>query len=153
VDTGPNAVLAFKREGYKPADFSARDLAGTFAYKGFWRMAAKYWRSGAEEIYRSLNKSAFVKSLQQLLPEIKASNLVRDGSGVRAQAVRRDGSLVDDFQFVRSANMLHVWNVPSPAATASLPIGKELVQMAASGFGLNADNATFNVSSNCMKIG
>lgn len=99
-------------------------------------MAGKYWRSGAEEFYRSLHKPALVRALQALLPEISSSDLVADGSGVRATAVGRDGSLVDDFQFVCSRNMLHVWNVVSPAATASLPIGREIVRMAQEGFGL-----------------
>ena len=99
---GPNAVLALKREGYKRTDFSLRDLAGTLTYPGFWHMAGKYWRDGAGEYYRSLSKRAFVKALQRLVPEIVSSDLVADGSGVRAHAVRRDGSFVDDFQFVHS---------------------------------------------------
>jgi L-2-hydroxyglutarate oxidase LhgO len=136
VDAGPNAVLAFKREGYRKTDFNLRDVSETFAYPGFWKMAAKYWRSGAAEFYRSVHKSAFVQALQKLVPEIRGSDLAPDGSGVRAQALRPDGSLVDDFQFVCTGNMLHVWNVPSPAATASLSIGREIVQMARQGFGL-----------------
>jgi len=138
VDVGPNAVLALKREGYTRTDFSLRDVTSTLSYSGFWRMAGKYWRSGAEEFYRSLHKPALVRALQALLPEITSSDLVADGSGVRATAVGRDGSLVDDFQFVCSQNMLHVWNVVSPAATASLPIGREIVRMAQEGFGLKA---------------
>jgi L-2-hydroxyglutarate oxidase len=133
VDAGPNAVLALKREGYKRTDFNLRDVAGTLTYPGFWHMAGKYWRDGASEYYRSLNKGAFVKALQQLVPEIVSSDLTADGSGVRAQAVRPDGSLVDDFEFVLAERMLHVWNVPSPAATASLPIGRHLVEMARKG--------------------
>ena len=133
VDAGPNAVLALKREGYKRTDFNLRDLAATLTYPGFWHMAGKYWRDGASEYYRSLNKSAFVKALQQLVPEVVSSDLTADGSGVRAQAVRPDGSLVDDFEFVLAGRMLHVWNVPSPAATASLPIGRHLVDMARKG--------------------
>jgi (S)-2-hydroxyglutarate dehydrogenase len=133
VDAGPNAVLALKREGYKRTDFNLRDLAGTLTYPGFWHMAGKYWRDGASEYYRSLSKKAFVKALQQLVPEITSSDLTADGSGVRAQAVRPDGSLVDDFQFVLADKMLHVWNVPSPAATASLPIGQHLVEMSRKG--------------------
>ena len=133
VDAGPNAVLALKREGYKRTDFNLTDLAGTLAYPGFWHMAGKYWRDGVSEYYRSLSKGAFVKALQQLVPEIVSSDLVAGGSGVRAQAVRPDGSLVDDFQFVLAQKMLHVWNVPSPAATASLPIGRHLVEMARRG--------------------
>jgi (S)-2-hydroxyglutarate dehydrogenase len=136
VDAGPNAVLAFKREGYKHGDFSLRDTAGTFTYSGFWRMAFKYWQSGLDEMYRSSSKAAFVRALQRLLPILEDSDLVPDGSGVRAQAVRPDGSLVDDFQFVASDNMLHVWNVPSPAATASLAIGQEIVGMAQSELGM-----------------
>jgi (S)-2-hydroxyglutarate dehydrogenase len=138
VDVGPNAVLALKREGYTRTDFSLRDVTSTLSYSGFWRMAAKYWRSGAKEFYRSLHKPALVRALQALLPEISSSDLVADGSGVRATAVGRDGSLVDDFQFVCSRNMLHVWNVVSPAATASLPIGREIARMAQQGFGLEA---------------
>jgi L-2-hydroxyglutarate oxidase LhgO len=136
VDAGPNAVLAFKREGYRKTDLSLRDLSETFAYPGFWKMAAKYWRSGAAEFYRSVRKSAFVRALQKLVPEIRSLDLLPDGSGVRAQALRPDGSLVDDFQFECTGNMLHVWNVPSPAATASLPIGREILQLARQGFGL-----------------
>jgi (S)-2-hydroxyglutarate dehydrogenase len=138
VDAGPNAVLAFKREGYKKTDFDLRDVTETFAYPGFWRMAAKYWRDGAAEFCRSVRKSAFVHALQKLVPEIRSSHLVPNGSGVRAQALCPDGSLVDDFQFVCAGNMLHVWNVPSPAATASLPVGREIAHMAQQGFGLGS---------------
>jgi len=136
VDAGPNAVLALKREGYRRTDFSLRDVAGTLAYSGFWNMARKYWRSGAGEVYRSLHKPAMVRAMRMLLPEITGADVVADGSGVRATAVSRDGSLVDDFQFKCSQNILHVWNVVSPAATASLPIGREIVRMAREGFGL-----------------
>jgi L-2-hydroxyglutarate oxidase len=129
VDAGPNAVLAFKREGYRWTDFNLRDAAGVLTYPGFWRMASKYWREGGSEVYRSLRKSAFVEALQRLVPGIHDSDLVANGSGVRAQALRRDGFLVDDFQFVRAKNMLHVLNVPSPAATASLAIGREILRM------------------------
>jgi (S)-2-hydroxyglutarate dehydrogenase len=136
VDAGPNAVLALKREGYRRTDFSLRDIVDTLMYSGFWNMARRYWRSGTGEIYRSLHKPAMVRAMQALLPEITASDIVADGSGVRATAVGRDGSLVDDFQFKCSQNILHVWNVVSPAATASLPIGREIVRMAGDGFGL-----------------
>ena len=136
VDAGPNAVLAFKREGYRWTDFNLRDFSGTLTYSGFWRMAGKYWRDGAGEVHRSLSKAAFVKALQRLVPEVVSSDLVADGSGVRAQAVRPDGFLVDDFSFVQAQRMLHVCNVPSPAATASLPIGRHIVEMARTGFGL-----------------
>jgi L-2-hydroxyglutarate oxidase LhgO len=136
VDAGPNAVLAFRREGYRKTDISLRDLAGTFSYPGFWRMASKYWRSGLSELRRSWSKRVFVDALRRLVPEITAADLVPAGSGVRAQALRSDGSLVDDFLFVPHENMLHVMNVPSPAATASLVIGGAIVDMAQRSFNL-----------------
>jgi L-2-hydroxyglutarate oxidase LhgO len=135
VDAGPNAVLAFRREGYRRTDFSPRDLASALAFPGFWRMAAKHWRSGLDEFHRSFSKRAFVHALQRMVPEVRESDLVPGGSGVRAQALRRDGTLVDDFQFVPSGRMLHVLNVPSPAATASLEIGRAIGQLAAQNFG------------------
>ena len=136
VDVGPNAVLAFRREGYRKTDFDLRDLAQTLTFPGFWRMAAKHWRPAAGEFYRSLSKSAFVKALQKLMPEVSPFDLAVGGSGVRAQALLRDGSLVDDFQFACAGNMLHVWNVPSPAATASIPIGGEITRLAKQAFQL-----------------
>jgi (S)-2-hydroxyglutarate dehydrogenase len=137
VDAGPNAVLAFRREGYRRTDFSLRDLASSLAFPGFWRMAAKHWRSGLDEFHRSFSKPAFVHALQRLLPELRAEDLIPGGSGVRAQALRRDGSLVDDFQFVPAGRMLHVLNVPSPAATASLVIGRSIVGTAEKNWGLH----------------
>jgi L-2-hydroxyglutarate oxidase len=136
VDAGPNAVLALAREGYRHSDISVRDLASSIAFPGFWRMARKHWRSGLDEWRRSLSKAAFVRALQRLLPEVEEKDLVPGGSGVRAQALKPDGALVDDFQFVTSGNVLHVLNVPSPAATASLMIGKAIVDLAAESFGL-----------------
>jgi L-2-hydroxyglutarate oxidase len=136
VDAGPNAVLAFRREGYRRSDFSLNDLTSSLAFPGFWRMAAKHWRSGLDEFHRSFSKPAFVRALQRLLPDLRAEDLVAGGSGVRAQALRRDGTLVDDFQFVPSGRMLHVLNVPSPAATASLVIGRSIVSTAEKGWGL-----------------
>jgi (S)-2-hydroxyglutarate dehydrogenase len=136
VDAGPNAVFAFRREGYRRTDFSLRDLASSLAFPGFWRMAAKHWRYGRDEFHRSFSKPAFVRALQRLLPELRAEDLIPGGSGVRAQALRRDGTLVDDFQFVPSGRMLHVLNVPSPAATASLVIGRAIVNTAEDGLGL-----------------
>jgi L-2-hydroxyglutarate oxidase len=136
VDAGPNAVFAFRREGYERTDFSLRDLASSLAFPGFWRMAAKHWRSGLDEFHRSFSKPAFVRTLQRLLPELCAEDLIPGGSGVRAQALRRDGTLVDDFQFVPAGRMLHVLNVPSPAATASMVIGRSIVNTAAEGLGL-----------------
>ncbi|MBZ5686229.1 MAG: L-2-hydroxyglutarate oxidase [Acidobacteriia bacterium] len=136
VDAGPNAVLALAREGYRHSDISARDLASSILFPGFWRMARKHWRNGLGEWHRSLSKRAFVRALRRLLPEINESDLVPGGSGVRAQALKPDGALVDDFQFVPSGKVLHVLNVPSPAATASLMIGKTIVDTAAANLGL-----------------
>jgi len=130
VDAGPNAVLALQREGYRRSDVSLRDLGSSLAFPGFWRMTAQHWRSGLDEFHRSLSKSAFVRALQRLLPEVREEDLVPGGSGVRAQALKRDGALVDDFQFVQSGKILHVLNVPSPAATASLMIGRTIVDTA-----------------------
>ncbi|MGB0012831.1 MAG: L-2-hydroxyglutarate oxidase [Candidatus Sulfotelmatobacter sp.] len=131
VDAGPNAVLAFRREGYRRTDFNLRDMASSLAFPGFWRMGAKNWRSGLDEFHRSLSKAAFVRALQRLVPDVQPTDLVPGGSGVRAQAVTREGALVDDFKFVPSDRMLHVLNVPSPAATASIMIGRTIVDTAA----------------------
>jgi (S)-2-hydroxyglutarate dehydrogenase len=135
IDAGPNAVLAFRREGYRRSDINLRDLASSVLFPGFWRMAAKHWRSGLGEFHRSLSKPAFVRALQRLLPELREQDLAPGGSGVRAQALKRDGSLLDDFRFVSSGNTLHVLNVVSPAATASLSIAAFVVDMAAQNFG------------------
>ncbi|MGC2474468.1 MAG: L-2-hydroxyglutarate oxidase [Candidatus Sulfotelmatobacter sp.] len=137
VDAGPNAVLALAREGYRHSDINVSDLASSMSYGGFWRMARKHWRSGLGEWHRSLSKPAFVHALQRLLPVIGVDDLVPGGSGVRAQALKPDGALVDDFQFVRSGKVLHVLNVPSPAATASPMIGRSIVDIAAASLGLS----------------
>ena len=136
VDAGPNAVLALAREGYNVTDINLRELAGTLTYPGFWHMARRHWRSGLDEWHRSLSKPVFVRALQRLVPDVRESDLVPGGSGVRAQALKPDGTLVDDFQFVTSDRMLHVLNVPSPAATASLSIGTSIVEIAAADLGL-----------------
>jgi len=136
IDAGPNAVLAFRREGYRRTDFKLKDLASSLAFPGFWRMGARYWRSGFDEVHRSFSKAAFVRALQRMVPAVRDEDLVPGGSGVRAQALKRDGTLVDDFQFVQSGNVLHVLNVPSPAATASLMIGRSIVEMAHKNVGL-----------------
>jgi L-2-hydroxyglutarate oxidase LhgO len=136
VDAGPNAVLAFRREGYRRSDFTLKDVASSLVFPGFWRMAARDWRSGLDEFHRSFSKTAFVRALQRLLPELREEDLTTGGSGVRAQALRSDGTLVDDFQFVPSGKMLHVLNVPSPAATASLVIGRSIVRTAEASLGL-----------------
>ena len=129
VEAGPNAVLAFQREGYRWSQFSLRDTLETLTYPGFQRLAAKYWRTGAGEMYRSLSKAAFVKALQKLLPAIRPEHLRPGGSGVRAQAVLPDGTMVDDFHFMRQDRIIHVLNAPSPAATASLSIGEQVARL------------------------
>jgi len=136
VEAGPNAVLAFAREGYAWGRARPGELLGTLRYRGFWSMARKYWRTGAYEVYRSLSKAAFVKALQRLVPELKPEDVKPGGSGVRAQAVRRDGTLVDDFSIVTSPDAIHVLNAPSPAATASLAIGRHIAGLAAETFAL-----------------
>ena len=130
IEAGPNAVLAMKREGYRKTDFDLRDAVETALFPGFWRMAIKYWRSGLGEYYRSLNKQAFTRALQKLVPRIQASDLEPAGAGVRAQALDPTGRLIDDFMIVKSKRIIHVCNVPSPAATASLVIGQQIVEMA-----------------------
>jgi L-2-hydroxyglutarate oxidase len=126
VEAGPNAVLAFKRVGYNKKDFSAADVSQMFFYSGFWKMASKYYRMGFNEFYRSFSKKAFVKALQKLIPEIQEDDIETGGAGVRAQALEPDGKLVDDFRIVEAKRMVHVLNAPSPAATASLSIGKTI---------------------------
>jgi L-2-hydroxyglutarate oxidase len=127
VEAGPNAVLSFKREGYKKTDFSLEDFVETMAYPGFWKLAGKFWKEGMNEMVRSASKAAFVRSLQQLIPEIEGKDLVSAPAGVRAQALKPDGSLVDDFHIINGKNSTHVCNAPSPAATASIQIGKFIV--------------------------
>jgi L-2-hydroxyglutarate oxidase LhgO len=127
VEAGPNAVLALAREGYSKQSFRARDVLGYATFPGFWIMAAKYGKVGAEEYFRSWSKRAFVRSLQKLVPEMTEQDLVPGGSGVRAQALSRNGKLIDDFRFAYANGVLHVCNVPSPAATASLAIGKYVI--------------------------
>src|SRR6202011_3703924 len=111
VDAGPNAVLALSREGYRHSDISLRDLASSLSFPGFWRMARQHWRNGFDEFRRSFSKPMFVRALQRLVPEVSAKDLVPGGSGVRAQALKPDGAVVDDFQFVPSGKVLHVLNV------------------------------------------
>jgi len=130
VEAGPNAVLALKREGYRWTDISPRDVAASAAWPGLWRLAARFWRTAVFEVWRSLVKSAFVRDLQRLVPEIRDQDLFRAGAGVRAQAMERNGALVDDFRIVHSENAIHVLNAPSPAATASLAIGRTIAEMA-----------------------
>lgn len=130
VEAGPNAVLALAREGYGKWSLSLRDLGETLGYRGFWRMGLRHWRMGLGEIYRSLSKRAFVTALRRLLPELQLADVVAAGAGIRAQAVKPDGELVDDFHIEQDNRMIHVLNAPSPAATASISIGKTIAEMA-----------------------
>ncbi|MBZ5665103.1 MAG: L-2-hydroxyglutarate oxidase [Acidobacteriia bacterium] len=129
VDAGPNAVLAFGREGYRWTDFDLGETMEVIGNAGFRAMARQHWRNGLAEFHRSLRKREFVRSCQRLVPEVRMEDMTPGGSGVRAQAVGTDGALVDDFRFVGRERFLHVLNVPSPAATASLPIGREILKM------------------------
>ncbi len=128
VHAGPNAVLSFKREGYKKTDFSLRDFTEVMTYPGFWKLAAKHADEGIQEIIRSFSKAAFLHSLQKLIPEVQGEDIVPTHAGVRAQALKYDGKLVDDFLIVQGKNSIHVCNAPSPAATSSLEIGKAIAQ-------------------------
>ncbi|HRW98477.1 MAG TPA: L-2-hydroxyglutarate oxidase, partial [Cyclobacteriaceae bacterium] len=130
VEAGPNAVLAFKREGYKKSDINMSELAESLAWPGFQKVAWKYWRTGFGEMYRSYSKAAFVKALQKLLPEITTNDLEPGGAGVRAQACDRTGGLVDDFMILEDKFVINVCNAPSPAATSSLSIGKTVAGLA-----------------------
>jgi len=130
VEAGPNAVLAMKREGYFKTSFSLGDVASLLGYGGFWRMASRHMKTGMFEMYRSLVKSAFVRAVQELVPEVTGADLEPGRAGVRAQAVEPTGALVDDFRIVPGEAMLHVLNAPSPAATASLAIGKYVAESA-----------------------
>ncbi len=129
IEAGPNAVLAFAREGYKKSQINMKELLGTLFYPGFMRVAAKYWKTGFGEMYRSYSKGAFTKALQELLPEIQKRDLIKGGAGVRAQACDRKGGLIDDFLVVEHDNFINVGNAPSPAATSSLAIGERISQM------------------------
>jgi L-2-hydroxyglutarate oxidase len=138
VEAGPNAVLAFRREGYSKTSFSLRDTAASFAWPGFWTLAGRYLATGLGEFWRSFNRSAFTRALQELLPDLREEDLAPGGSGVRAQALGRDGSLLDDFHFVEVPDQIHVLNAPSPAATAGLAIGRVVAERAARSFSLES---------------
>lgn len=131
IEAGPNAVLAFRREGYHKFSFSVRDALDTFSYGGFWRLARRYWITGIGEFYRSFSKHAFWRALRTLTPELEVQHLQPAGAGVRAQALAPDGQLVDDFHIVQAHRMTHILNAPSPAATASLSIGKYIARLTA----------------------
>lgn len=129
IEAGPNAVLALAREGYKKSNVNIREALDTFSYPGFIRMALKYWKVGIGEWHRSHSKSAFTKALQELIPEIKKNDLIKGGTGVRAQACDHKEGLIDDFLVVEHDKFIHVGNAPSPAATSSLAIGEQVAQM------------------------
>lgn len=138
VEAGPNAVLAFRREGYRKTSFSLRDTAAVLGAPAFWRLATRYWRTGAAEMWRSASRRAFARALQRLVPEVTAADLRPGGAGVRAQALDRTGHLVDDFHIVEAERQIHVLNAPSPAATASLAIGAHLAALAAERWSLRS---------------
>ena len=129
IEAGPNAVLAWAREGYKKTDVNLKEMWDYLSYGGFWRMAGKYWTTAMGEYYRSFFKGAFVNALQKLVPEITADDILHSPAGVRAQALALDGSLVDDFVINNIGNMIHVINAPSPAATSSLAIGEYIANI------------------------
>jgi L-2-hydroxyglutarate oxidase len=133
-EAGPNAVLAFAREGYRLRDVSLKDLAAMFGNSGFWAMARRYWRIQAYELYRSASRRAFLAALQKLIPELQDGEMDRGGAGVRAQIVTSEGSLADDFIIDQSYNVINVLNAPSPAATASIAIGNYIADLAAGHF-------------------
>ncbi|RJR42523.1 MAG: L-2-hydroxyglutarate oxidase [Deltaproteobacteria bacterium] len=134
VKCGPNAVLAFAREGYRKTDIKLQDLFESLTHPGFAKIAVKYWRTGIWEVWRSLSKDAFVKALQRLVPEVRADHLLPYPSGIRAQVVTTAGQILDDFAFLESAKVVNVINAPSPGATASLSIGKVVVERLAKRF-------------------
>lgn len=132
VEAGPNAVFAFKREGYKRTDINFKDLMASLSWPGFRKVAMKYWKVGLGEYYRSFSKSAFTKALQKLIPDIQENDLIPGGAGVRAQACSRAGDLLDDFLILEENNIINVCNAPSPAATSSLSIGNTIAMQALS---------------------
>lgn len=134
IEAGPNAVLAFAREGYRKSDINLKELYETLTWRGFQRVAMKYWQTGLGEMYRSFSKAAFTKALQELIPEITEADLVEGGAGVRAQACERDGGLLDDFAILEAPQVINVCNAPSPAATSSLAIGRTVAAMASRRF-------------------
>ncbi len=136
VEAGPNAVFAYAREGYTKWRVHPAEMLETLTYPGFWRMAGRHWRTGLHEVWRSFSTRAFVAALQRLVPDLRLADVVRHGAGVRAQALTPEGLLVDDFRILRSRRAIHVLNAPSPAATASLAIGRHVADLAAESFGL-----------------
>jgi L-2-hydroxyglutarate oxidase len=137
VEAGPNAVLAWSRKGYHRGNFNLRDAAEIATFGGMWRMARKYWKTACGEVYRSYSKRAFLKALQRLLPALTLADLQPGGAGVRAQAMEPSGALVDDFRIIENDRMIHVLNAPSPAATASISIGRYIAATAAKSWKLS----------------
>lgn len=135
VEAGPNAVMAFKREGYRKSDVNLAETWGTLSFPGFWKMSMRFWKIGLGEMYRSYSKSVFVRDLQKLVPEIRDEDLTSGGAGVRAQAVARSGAVLDDFHIVQGREAVHILNAPSPGATSSLAIGEYIGDLAADAFG------------------
>lgn len=136
VECGPNAVFAFKREGYSKTSFNLKETIETVNYPGFWKLAGKHWRMGADEMYRSFSKKAFLKNLQKLVPAVQIEHLTGSPAGVRAMALLPNGEILDDFHFEKTEREIHVLNAPSPAATAGLAIGDEIVSQAEDHFAL-----------------
>lgn len=128
IEAGPNAVLALAREGYSWSAINFRDMAQMLSFPGLYRMIGKYWKPGLYEVYRSLSKGAFVRAMQELIPDIKAEDVFKSNAGVRAQALTKSGLLLDDFKLVKKGQILHVCNAPSPAATSSLSIGTTVAE-------------------------
>ncbi len=129
VEAGPNAVLSFSREGYTKTDINLRDLIDIFGYPAFWRLGKRYWKVGTAEMLRSYIKGSFVKVLRKLIPEIEKNDLVPGGSGVRAQALTKNGKLLDDFYIIRDKNITHILNAPSPAATSAFAIAEYIISV------------------------
>ena len=138
VEAGPNAVMALKREGYRKRDVDVAEMWETVTFPGFWRMSRKHWKTGLGEMHRSYSKKVFVHDLQKLVPEIQEKDLGPGGAGVRAQAVARNGALLDDFSIIQGHDAIHVLNAPSPGATSSLAIGQHIVSLAVQAFGVPA---------------
>jgi L-2-hydroxyglutarate oxidase len=141
VEAGPNAVLSLARHGYRRTSFSLRDACSTGSYIGFWRMARKFWKTGFGEFHRSFSKRAFLSALRRLIPELELDDLRPGGAGVRAQALDRTGALVDDFRVIQADRMVHVLNAPSPAATASISIGRYIAELVAGQMGYSKRGA------------
>jgi L-2-hydroxyglutarate oxidase len=137
VECGPNAVFAFKREGYDKLSFDLDETIETLNFPGFWNLAKKHWKMGLDEWYRSFSKKAFVKGLQDLIPAIRSEHLIPSPAGVRAMALKPNGEILDDFQFEVTKNEIHVLNAPSPAATAGLAIGDEILKRAKNAFSVD----------------